>query len=108
MRIFDGPVKCPFLAGNGARKGTLELVHIHDFIGPKLSRALPYGVGSRHRQLRSRCHPPMVANDAKEAPYQSHRPDDSADGGGSNGYRVRLWKIELQMLADELKLPVTV
>ena len=27
----------------------------------------------------------------------------SADGGGSNGYRVRLWKIELQKLANELK-----
>ena len=32
----------------------------------------------------------------------------SADGGGSNGYRVRLWKIELQKLADELKFPITV
>jgi Rhodopirellula transposase DDE domain len=32
----------------------------------------------------------------------------TADGGGSNGYRVRLWKIELQKLADELKLPITV
>jgi hypothetical protein len=32
----------------------------------------------------------------------------TADGGGSNGYRVRLWKIELQKLADELKFPITV
>jgi hypothetical protein len=32
----------------------------------------------------------------------------TADGGGSNGYRVRLWKVELQKLADELKLPITV
>jgi hypothetical protein len=31
----------------------------------------------------------------------------SADGG-SNGYRVRLWKVELQKLADELKFPITV
>jgi hypothetical protein len=31
----------------------------------------------------------------------------SADGGGSNGYRV-LWKIELQKLANELKMPITV
>jgi hypothetical protein len=29
----------------------------------------------------------------------------TADGGGSNGYRVRLWKIKLQKLADELKFP---
>jgi len=32
----------------------------------------------------------------------------TADGGGSNGYRVRLWKVELQKLADELKFPITV
>src|SRR6266568_3455298 len=32
----------------------------------------------------------------------------TADGGGSNGYRVRLWKVELQNLADELKRPITV
>jgi len=32
----------------------------------------------------------------------------SAEGGGSNGYRVRLWKVELQNLADELKLPIMV
>src|SRR5206468_4931201 len=32
----------------------------------------------------------------------------TADGGGSNGHRVRLWKIELQKLADQLGLPITV
>ena len=32
----------------------------------------------------------------------------TADGGGSNGSRVRLWKLELQRLADELRLPITV
>jgi len=31
-----------------------------------------------------------------------------ADGGGSNGYRLRLWKVELQKLADELQLPIHV
>jgi len=31
----------------------------------------------------------------------------SADGGGSNGSRVRLWKVELQKLADELGIPIT-
>ena len=31
-----------------------------------------------------------------------------ADGGGSNGYRVRLWRRELQKLADELRLTVQV
>ena len=32
----------------------------------------------------------------------------TADGGGSNGSRVRLWKIELQKLADELGLNIVV
>ena len=31
-----------------------------------------------------------------------------ADGGGSNGSRVRLWKLELQQLADELGLTIRV
>ena len=31
-----------------------------------------------------------------------------ADGGGSNGYRVRLWKVELQQFADDSGLTVTV
>lgn len=32
----------------------------------------------------------------------------TSDGGGSNGSRVRLWEIELQKLADELGLAITV
>src|SRR5208283_4312752 len=32
----------------------------------------------------------------------------TADGGGSNGSRVRLWKLELQRLADELGLSIEV
>ena len=32
----------------------------------------------------------------------------TADGGGSNGSRVRLWKVELQNLTDEIGLPITV
>ena len=32
----------------------------------------------------------------------------TADGGGSNGHRVRLWKVELQALADTLCIPITV
>jgi hypothetical protein len=31
-----------------------------------------------------------------------------ADGGGSNGTRVRLWKVALQALADETGLQITV
>jgi hypothetical protein len=32
----------------------------------------------------------------------------TADGGGSNGARVRLWKVELQKFVDEIGIPVTV
>src|SRR5690606_38198176 len=32
----------------------------------------------------------------------------TADGGGSNGYRLRLWKLEVQGLVDELGFPITV
>ena len=32
----------------------------------------------------------------------------TADGGGSNGYRLRLWKLELQSLVNELGFPITV
>jgi hypothetical protein len=104
------------------RNGTPELVNVHDFIDPKLSRAVPYGVydvtnnvgwvsvGTDHdtaafavnairrwwRTMGKKRHP------------KAKRLMITADGGGSNGYRVRLWKVELQKLADELKLPITV
>jgi hypothetical protein len=103
-------------------RDTPELVNVHDFIDPKLSRAVPYGVydvtnnvgwvsvGTDHdtasfavnairrwwRTMGKKRHP------------KATRLMISADGGGSNGSRVRLWKVELQMLADELKLPITV
>jgi len=103
-------------------KGRPELVRIHDFIDPKLSRAVPYGVyditnnvgwvsvGTDHdtasfavnairrwwRAMGKKRHP------------KARRLMISADGGGSNGSRVRLWKIELQRLADQLTLPITV
>src|SRR5437870_93917 len=103
-------------------KGRPELVKIHDLIDPKLSRAVPYGVyditnnvgwvsvGTDHdtasfavnairrwwRTMGRKRHP------------KAKRLMITADGGGSNGYRVRLWKVELQKLAEELRLPITV
>ena len=32
----------------------------------------------------------------------------NADGGGSNGYRTRLWKVEIQKLSTELNIPIHV
>jgi hypothetical protein len=37
-----------------------------------------------------------------------HRLLITADAGGSNGARLRLWKVELQKLADELRMPIAV
>jgi hypothetical protein len=103
-------------------KGTPELVNVHDFIDPKLSRAVPYGVydinnnvgwvsvGTDHDTASFAVHAIRRwwrAMGKKRHP-KAKRLMITADGGGSNGYRVRLWKVELQKLADALKLPITV
>ena len=44
----------------------------------------------------------------KESHTNARRLLITADGGGSNGSRVRLWKIELQRLADEMNLEISV
>ena len=102
--------------------GKPELVNVHDFIDPKLARAVPYGV----YDIANNVGWVSVGTDHDTASFavqairrwwkamgRKRYPDAkrlmiSADGGGSNGYRVRLWKIELQKLANELKLPITV
>jgi hypothetical protein len=103
-------------------KATPELVNVHDFIDPKLGRAVPYGVydiadnkgwvsvGTDHDtasfavQAIRRWWTAM----GQERYPQASRLLITADAGGSNGHRVRLWKIELQALADELRTPITV
>jgi Rhodopirellula transposase DDE domain len=103
-------------------KGRPELVNIHDFIDPKLSRAVPYGVyditnnvgwvsvGTDHDTASFAVHAirRWWRTMGKKRHAKAKRLMITADGGGSNGYRVRLWKVELQRLADELKLPITV
>jgi len=104
------------------RQGTPELVNIHDFIDPKLKRAVPYGVyditnnvgwvsvGTDHDTATFAVHAirRWWRTMGKKRHPNAKRLMITADGGGSNGYRVRLWKVELQKLADELRLPVTV
>ncbi|MCP4741615.1 MAG: ISAzo13 family transposase [Actinomycetales bacterium] len=102
-------------------KGEPEKVKVHDFKG-ELGRANPYGVydigendawvsvglsadtGEFAVESIRRWHQQLGAARYREA--------DSllitADCGGSNGYRLRLWKWELQGLADELGIPITV
>jgi hypothetical protein len=104
------------------RQGRPDLVNVHDFIDPKLSRAVPYGV----YDITNNVGWVSVGTDHDTASFavqairrwwrtmgkarhpQAKRLMITADGGGSNGYRVRLWKVELQKLADKLKLPITV
>ena len=103
-------------------KGTPEEVNVHDFIDPKLKRAVPYGV----YDINNNTGWVSVGTDHDTAAFAVNairrwwkamgkkrypKPKGllvTADGGGSNGYRVRLWKVELQKLADELKFPITV
>jgi hypothetical protein len=111
---------------NGGREwrpaGSPETVRVHDFVDPKLGRAAPYGVydiaadrgwvsvGIDHDTAA------FAVNAIRSwwsAMGQARYPNArsltiTADGGGSNGSRVRLWKIELQKLADELGLSITV
>jgi hypothetical protein len=111
---------------NGGRewrpKGEAEDVRVHDFPIPELGRVTPYGVydlaanagwvsvGIDHDTAAF-----AVASirswwrEVGQARYgQSGRLLITADGGGSNGSRVRLWKVELQRLADETGLTISV
>jgi hypothetical protein len=104
------------------KKGNTTLVNGHDFPGPDVPRAHPYGiyelkrnkgfvnVGTDHDTATF-----AVASirawwkaQGRQAYPNAKRLLITADSGGSNGSRLRLWKWELQLLADELQLPVSV
>ena len=95
---------------------------MHDFIDPALGKVNPYGVydlgadtgwvsvGTDHDTAAF-----AVAtirrwwNSAGAARYpNASRLLVTADGGGSNGYRTRLWKTELAALAAQTGLTITV
>lgn len=99
-----------------------ELVNSHDFPDKEAGKAIPYGVYD------------LSENDAWVSVGVSHDTAEFAvatirswylelgsktypspksllviaDAGGSNGYRLRLWKVELQRLANELGFPISV
>ena len=103
-------------------KGQPRQVNGHDFPGPEVPRAYPYGIYDLGRNKGF----VNVGTDHDTATFavasirgwwraQGRRlyPDTRkltimADGGGSNGYRLRLWKIELQKLADQTGLEISV
>ena len=104
------------------RKGNPEPVRVHDFLIPEQGKAIPYGVYdlSRNEGWVSVGIDHDTASFAVKAIGRwwkvmgrpSH-PDAhslmiTADAGGSNGPRVRLWKWELQQFANRTGLSITV
>ena len=103
-------------------KGEPEPVRTHDFIDRELGKAIPYGVYDITRN--EGWVNVGIDHDTAEFAVESIRqwwrrmgrfayPNATelfitADGGGSNGYRTRLWKAELQKLATETGLRIRV
>jgi hypothetical protein len=103
-------------------KGEPERVRVHDFKDKQLGKAIPYGVydlkldegyvnvGIDHDTAQ------FAVNSIRswwqhlgaERYPQVPRLTITADCGGSNGNRPRLWKVELQKLADETELEIEV
>ena len=95
---------------------------MHDFVDKELGKVVPYGVYDI--AANAGCVSVGISNDTAQFAVNSIRrwldvmgreryPDMNqlmitADGGGSNGSRVRLFKIELQKLADETGLTLRV
>ncbi len=103
-------------------QGKPEKVKIHDFMDPEEPKAIPYGVYDVARNQGwvnvGRDHDTASfavesirrwwsALGCEEYP-EARQLLICADSGGSNGYRLRLWKVELQALADDTGLGVTV
>ena len=111
---------------NGGREwqpsGTPERVQVHDFPDPETPKAVHYGVydvGADEGWV-------SVGDDGDTAAFavasirrwwetmgrprypKATRLMITADAGGSNGYRVRLWKTELAKLAADTGLEITV
>jgi transposase len=103
-------------------RGQPQPVQVHDFVQPELGRAIPYGV----YDLGANTGWVSVGIDHDTAAFavasirrwwqamgrraypRARRLLITADAGGSNGARVRLWKVELQKLADHLRRPISV
>ncbi|MBE9060941.1 ISAzo13 family transposase [cf. Phormidesmis sp. LEGE 11477] len=103
-------------------KGEPLAVDTHDFPDKKLGKAVPYGVYdiAKNEAIVSI----GISHDTAEFAVESirrwwyelgqlryakpHRLLITADSGGSNGHRSRLWKLELQRLADEIGIKIEV
>jgi transposase len=99
-----------------------KLVNGHDFATPDIPKATPYGIydigrndgfvniGTNHDTAS------FAVASIRGWWYEEGQKHYNnlkyllitADGGGSNGYRLRLWKYELQGLANEIGVPIKV
>jgi transposase len=103
-------------------KGHPEEVRVYDFIDRELGKVAPYGVydvtanqgwvsvGIDHDTAEFAVE--SIRRWWREMGQQLYQNAKrlliTADCGGSNGYRVRLWRFELQKLADEIQKPIQV
>jgi hypothetical protein len=103
-------------------KQSPELVNSHDFPDKEVGKAIPYGVydlsendawvsvGISHDTAEFAV--ATIRTWYQELGRATYPTPNSlliiADAGGSNGYRLRLWKVELQKLADELGFSIAV
>src|SRR5487761_2196290 len=103
-------------------EGCPDQVKVHDFVDEELGKAVPYGVYDI--AANAGCVSVGIDNDTAQFAVNSIRrwlnvmgreryPEMNqvmitADGGGSNGSRVRLFKVELQNLADETGLTLQI
>jgi hypothetical protein len=97
-------------------------VKVHDFKDPVLGKAVPYGIydlGRNHGWVEVGIDHDTAAfavaairawwyGDGGPAYPKATRLLITADAGGSNSYRSRLWKTELAALADQSGLAITV
>jgi hypothetical protein len=101
---------------------TPEAVLVHDFPGDAIGKAIPYGVYDMARNEawvsvgRDHDTPAFAVASIRQwwrmmgrrAYPRAETLLITADAGGSNGYRSRVWKMELQQLADDLQLRIQV
>jgi hypothetical protein len=104
------------------RRGRPEEVRVHDFLDKALGKAIPYGVydltvnagwvsvGTDHdtAEFAVEAIRRWWRHMGRTAYPRATALLITADGGGSNGARCRLWKVALQRLADELGLAIAV
>lgn len=104
------------------KKGKPQRVNVHDFPDKELGKAIPYGVYDVHKNfgwVNVGCDSDTASfavesirrwwrKIGKKSYPKSQKLLICADAGGSNSYRNRLWKFELQRFANEIGLEITV